>query len=101
MAGGTGSLVLGAVQNVHDDACLEKVTWVVKSGQDVTEFEHQDNWQTLLDNRSKTNPTCVAYLRNELGKKGPRRTINSPQTERRQPHRGPFAQYKKRLASKD
>jgi hypothetical protein len=85
MAGGTGSLVLRAVQNVYDDACLEKVTWVGKSGQDITEFQRQDNWQTLLDNRSKINPTCVAYLRNELEKKGQGRTINPPQTERREP----------------
>jgi hypothetical protein len=68
VAGGTGRLISSAMGN-FDDSCLEKVTWVVKSGQDITELEHQDNWQTLLDNRSKSNPTCVAYLRNELEKR--------------------------------
>jgi hypothetical protein len=29
----------------------------------------QNNWQTLLDDRSKSNPTCVAYIRNELEKR--------------------------------
>ena len=85
MAGGTGPLIWSAVGNQYDDVCLEKVTWLVESGQDITKLERRDNWQTLLDNRSKTNPTCVAYLRNELEKKGSGRTINPPQTERREP----------------
>jgi tetratricopeptide (TPR) repeat protein len=83
MAGGTGRLIWSAVGN-NDDSCLEKVTWVVKSGQDITELKRQDDWQTLLANRLKSNPTCVAYLRNELEKKGSGITINPLETERRE-----------------
>lgn len=68
MAGGTGSLIWSAVGNYYGAVCLEQVTWLIESGQDITELERRDDWQTLLADRSKSNPTCVAYLRNELEK---------------------------------
>ena len=83
MAGGTGRLISSAVGN-NDDSCLEKVTWVVKSGQDITELERQDDWQTLLANRSKSNPTCVAYLRNELGLVAQSAESSSPSSDNSQ-----------------
>jgi hypothetical protein len=69
-AGGTGRLVGIALGNKYYDACLGKVTRIVKSGQDMTEFERQNNWQNLLSDRSNSNPTCVAYIQSELEERG-------------------------------
>ena len=69
MAGGTGKLIALALKNHYDDVCLEKVTWVVNSGQDVADFWRLNKWPDFLAAVSKSNPTCATYLRNELQKR--------------------------------
>jgi hypothetical protein len=51
------------------DLCLEKMKWLVESGQDIADFKRAEDRQKFLDDRSKSNPNCVAYVRDQPEKR--------------------------------